>query len=177
MAQRVIFTVGHSTRALDDLLALIKARNVDALIDVRRVPASRRHPQFNRDVLAQRLAMVGIAYTWIAELGGRRAPRPDSHNTIWRNGSFRGYADYMETPAFRAAIERLEWIAAERTAAILCAEALWSRCHRSLIADCLTARGRSVAHIVDSTATEAHRYTKPARIIDGALSYAESRLI
>jgi uncharacterized protein (DUF488 family) len=177
MTQGVILTVGHSTHALDDFLALLNAHRVEALADVRRFPASRRYPHFNRDVLAERLAAVGIAYTWIAELGGRRAPRPDSHNTSWRNRSFRGYADYMETPAFRAAIERLEAIAAEKTAAILCAEALWWRCHRSLIADYLTARDRSVAHILDASTAEPHRYTKPARIVDGALSYAESRLI
>ena len=173
----MIFTIGHSTRTLEELIGILHAHAVRGVIDVRRFPASRRYPHFNREALAADLACAGIGYEWLPDLGGRRNARPDSHNTRWRNASFRGYADYMETPAFRAAMGRLEAIAAERPAAILCAEAVWWRCHRSLIADFLTARGAAVSHIVDAQRLEPHRYTEPARIVDGKLSYVEDRLI
>lgn len=173
----MIFTLGHSTRTLDEFLALLRAHGVNAVLDVRRFPASRRYPYFNREALAAALDAEGIEYHWLPELGGRRAPRPDSHNTAWRNASFRGYADYMETPAFREGINRLEAIAAGRNAAILCAEAVWWRCHRSLIADDLRSRGFDVRHIIDAHKTEPHAYTSPARIVDGRLTYAEERLI
>jgi uncharacterized protein (DUF488 family) len=173
----MIFTIGHSTRSLDELVDILKVHAVRCVVDVRRFPASRRHPHFNRVELAAELAKQGIGYEWFPDLGGRRAARPDSHNTRWRNASFRGYADYMETVAFRNAIERVETIAAGRSVAIMCAESLWWRCHRSLIADYLTASGTAVSHIVDARKTEPHRYTEPARIVDGRLSYAEDRLI
>lgn len=173
----MIFTIGHSTRTLQEFIEILKAHAVHGVIDVRRFAASRRHPHFNREALAAGLARAGIGYEWLPDLGGRRNARPDSHNTRWRNASFRGYADYMETPAFDDAIARLEAIAADRTAAIMCAESLWWRCHRALIADYLTARGTAVSHIVDARKIEPHRYTEPARIVDGKLSYAEDQLV
>lgn len=172
-----IFTIGHSTHSLETFIEMLRAHEVQNVIDVRRYPASRRHPHFNRESLAGALAQFGIGYEWLSDLGGRRTARPDSHNTRWRDASFRGYADYMETPAFHAAAERLAAAAAQRTSAIMCAEALWWRCHRSLIADYLTARAATVAHIVDARKVEPHHYTAPARIVDGRLSYAEDRLI
>jgi uncharacterized protein (DUF488 family) len=172
-----ILTVGHSTRTLEEFIEILGAHMVHCVIDVRRFPASRRHPHFNREALAAELVKRGIEYEWLPDLGGRRAARPDSRNTRWRNASFRGYADYMETLAFDVAIERLEAIAAKGTTAILCAEAVWWRCHRSLIADYLLARGAAVSHIVDVHKITPHRYTEPAQVVDGKLSYVENRLI
>lgn len=173
----MVLTVGHSTRTLADFLGLLQAHCVRYVADVRRFPASRRYPHFDREALGVALARAGIGYVWMPDLGGRRTPRPDSRNTRWRNPSFRGYADYMETPAFREAIGRLEALAGVHLTAVMCAEAVWWRCHRSLIADYLTARGAAVRHIVDRQKTEPHRYTEPARVVEGKLSYAEERLI
>lgn len=173
----MIFTIGHSTHPLEEFIQILNAHAVRAILDVRRFPASRRHPHFNRDALAAELAKRDVRYEWLPDLGGRRAARPDSHNTRWRNASFRGYADYMETPEFGEAIARLQTLAAARMSAIMCAESLWWRCHRALIADYLTVRGLAVFHIVDARKIEAHRCTEPARIVDGRLSYGEDRLI
>lgn len=141
------------------------------LADVRRYPASRTQPQFNRDTLAQALAAAGIAYTWHEALGGRRRARPDSPNTRWRNSSFRGYADYMETPAFAAAFQRLVIEADAQCTALMCAELLWWRCHRSLLADALQAGGRPVGHIGPEGALIAHPYTGAAWLDGGRLRY------
>jgi uncharacterized protein (DUF488 family) len=173
----MIFTIGHSTHSLEAFIDTLTSHGVRGIIDVRRFPMSRRHPHFNREALAAELAKRDIAYDWLLDLGGRRAARPDSHNTRWRNASFRGYADYMETPSFIEAVARLETSAAARPSAIMCAEALWWRCHRSLIADYLTAHGADVRHIVDAHKAEPHRYSEAARIVDGRLSYAEDRLL
>ena len=173
----IVLTIGHSTRTLDAFLDALRAHGIQRVADVRRFPASRRHPHFNREALGPALARAGIEYEWLPALGGRRPPRPDSRNTRWRNSSFRGYADYMETAEFQDAIERLAAIAQRGATAVMCAEALWWRCHRSLIADYLTARGIAVAHITGAPQPEPHRYTEPARIIDGKLSYTEDRLI
>jgi uncharacterized protein (DUF488 family) len=167
-----VWTVGHSTRTLDEFLELLTANDIEALADVRRFPASRKHPHFNQDALRDSLSGIGVEYVPLPELGGRRRPRPDSHNTVWRNESFRGYADYMETEGFRAGIKRLLELARRRRTAVMCAEAVWWRCHRSLIADYLKAGGVCVRHILDGTTTEIHSYTSAARIRDGRLSYS-----
>lgn len=138
---------------------------------MRSFPSSKRLPQFNQRELYQSLAAAGIEYIHIRELGGRRRARKDSQNTAWQNAGFRGYADYMETEAFRAGIERLLEMARSDRTAIMCAEAVWWRCHRSLIADYLKSKGVVVTHILSATKTEPHPYTSPARIIDGELSY------
>src|SRR6185295_8246212 len=130
-----VFTIGHSTRAIEELLELLAEHGVRVLVDVRRYPASRRHPQFSREALAASLARAGIEYVHEPDLGGRRAARPDSQHTAWRVEAFRGYADHMETPEFKAALERLQRRAAETPTAILCAEAVPWRCHRRLISD------------------------------------------
>jgi uncharacterized protein (DUF488 family) len=167
-----VWTVGHSTRTLDEFLELLTANDIEALADVRRFPASRKHPHFNQDALRDSLSGIGVEYVPLPELGGRRRPRPDSHNTVWRNESFRGYADYMETEGFRAGIKRLLELARRRRTAVMCAEAVWWRCHRSLIADYLKAGGVCVRHILDGTTTEIHPYTSAARVRDGRLSYS-----
>lgn len=132
---------------------------------------SRRYPQFNRDALAETLRGSGIEYTHKANLGGRRTARPDSHNTAWRNAQFRGYADHMETDDFKNGVRELLELASSKRVAVMCAEAVWWRCHRSLIADYLKAEGHEVIHIIDEKKTEEHPFTSAARIIDGRLSY------
>src|SRR5215471_1696867 len=173
-----IWTIGHSTRTIDDFISLLKANGIKLLLDVRSLPGSKRYPQFNKEALADSLGKAGIRYEHFPELGGRRKPTGDSQNTAWRNASFRGYADYMATEEFLKGVERLLDLAAEvgRTA-IMCAEAVWWRCHRSLISDYLKARGIEVMHILNANKTEAHPYTSAARIVNGKLSYAENALL
>jgi uncharacterized protein (DUF488 family) len=162
-----IWTVGHSTRPIDEFLALLDAHHVRRLADVRTVPRSKRHPQFNTDQLSQSLRDSGREYLHIARLGGLRHPRRDSTNLGWQNESFRGYADYMQTEAFEEGIRELEAFAVEPTA-IMCAEAVWWRCHRQLIADALVARGVGVRHILSAAPAEPHRLTSFA-MVDGRL--------
>jgi uncharacterized protein (DUF488 family) len=166
-----IWTVGHSTRAIDEFISLIQANDIKLLADVRSLPGSRHYPQFNREMLAGSLGKAGIHYEHFPELGGRRKPRSDSRNRAWRNASFRGYADYMETEEFRKGVERLLDLAAGAgPTAIMCAEAVWWRCHRSLISDYLKAADIEVMHILDANKVEPHPYTSAARIVNGKLS-------
>jgi len=167
-----IWTIGHSTRTLDEFLGLLRAHGIAAVADVRRFPASRRYPHFNEGELSRSLAGAGVEYVPMPELGGRRKTRPDSHNTSWRNESFRGYADYMETPQFREGMVRLLSLAERKRTAILCSEAVWWRCHRALISDDLKAAGVVVEHIVGPNSSDIHPYTSAAHIVDGRLSYA-----
>jgi uncharacterized protein (DUF488 family) len=173
-----IWTIGHSTRAIDDFISLLKENEINLFADVRAWPGAKRYPHFNKDALAESLSAHGIHYEHFPELGGKRKSKPDSRNTAWRNASFRGYADYMETEQFQKGIERLLDIAAEagRTA-IMCAEAVWWRCHRALIADYLKADGIEIRHIIDANKTEPHPYTSAARIVNGELSYAAESLL
>lgn len=166
-----VWTIGHSSRTLDAFLSLLAANRIEAIADVRRHAGSRKHPHFNPDALREALSGVGIGYVAFPELGGRRRPRADSGNTLWRNESFRGYADYMETEEFRAGVERLLALARGRRTAVLCAEAVWWRCHRALIADDLKARGVCVRHIVHAGESTIHPYTSAARVKEGAVSY------
>lgn len=168
-----VWTIGHSTRTIETFIEALTSHGIQALADVRRFPGSRRYPHFNQTPLAESLAVAGIAYHHLPELGGRREPRPDSPNLAWRNAAFRGYADYMDTDAFRAGIERLLEIARHRPAAMMCAEAVWWRCHRALIADYLKSNGVEVIHIADASRSEPHPYTSAAKIVDGKLSYSE----
>jgi uncharacterized protein (DUF488 family) len=161
--QQTVWTVGHSTRPLSVFLELLAENGIGILVDVRRFPGSRRHPQFGQDALRESLASVGIEYVHQEELGGHRKARPDSRNTEWRNVSFRGYADYMETEEFKAGIERLLDFAKREPTAIMCAEAVWWRCHRGLIADDLKSQGIAVWHIMDKGKCELHPYTPVAR--------------
>ena len=167
-----IWTIGHSTREIDIFISLLEANGIKLVVDVRKLPGSKRYPQFNKDALAASLNERGITYEHFPELGGRRRSKPDSRNIAWRNASFRGYADYMETEEFRNAAERLVDLANEiRPAVIMCAEAVWWRCHRALIADYLKARGVEVTHIIDLGKTELHPFTSAARVVNGELSY------
>ena len=175
MGPAAIWTIGHSTRRLEEFLGLIRAERIELLADVRRYPASRMHPHFNAAALALSLTAAGLRYEAYPELGGRRSPRVDSTNTRWRTASFRGYADYMETPAFNAALARLMADATESRTAIMCAEAPWWRCHRALIADALKARGVEVLHIMGEGKLIVHPYTSAASVVDGELYYGPSR--
>lgn len=166
-----ILTIGHSTRSADELIALLRARGADLLADVRSVPRSRHNPQFNQDALPQTLAPAGIGYRHFKDLGGLRKPRPDSLNDGWKNASFRGYADYMQTPEFEAALGRLLELAGAHHVAIMCAEAVPWRCHRSLIADMLTARGFEVAHIIGKGEPQPHRLTSFAVVEGDCITY------
>lgn len=167
----MIWTIGHSTHTIEQFIALLTAHAIGAVADVRLLPGSKRYPQFNAETLAESLRAADIRYEHFRELGGRRKPRPDSRNTAWRNESFRGYADYMETHEFGEAIGKLLDLANATPTAIMCAEAVWWRCHRALISDYLKVRGHEVLHIVSATKTEPHPFTSAARVIDGELSY------
>jgi uncharacterized protein (DUF488 family) len=159
-----IFTVGHSTRAIDDFVALLEAHGVNVLVDVRTVTRSRHNPQFNRETLPESLGRVGIDYMHLAELGGLRRPHPNSTNTGWRNLSFRGFADYMETPEFEKGLACLMNEAKTRSVAAMCAEAVPWRCHRTLIADALVARGMQVFEISSITRAQPHIMTSFAQV-------------
>jgi len=167
-----IWTIGHSTRTLEEFLGLLVEYRIEAIADVRRFPGSRRYPYFASDALAASLPTHGIAYQWMPRLGGRRKVQPGSPNTAWRNASFQGYADYIATTEFAEGLAELLALAANQRTAMMCAEAVWWRCHRSIIADVLKLRGIEVIHIIDATHTTVHPYTSPARIMDGRLSYA-----
>jgi uncharacterized protein (DUF488 family) len=165
------WTIGHSTRTLADFSDALRSRRIEGLADVRAMPGSRRYPHFDKEELAPALGSEGIAYEHFPDLGGRRKPQPDSRNLAWRNAAFRGYADYMDTPEFAHAMSRLTTLASRQRTAIMCAEAVWWRCHRSLISDLLKAWGWTVIHILDAKKTQDHPFTSAARLVDGVLSY------
>lgn len=165
-----VFTIGHSTRAWPELLALLQEAGVERLVDVRRFPQSRRHPQFGHEALAAALAQAGLGYLHEEDLGGHRPPRPDSDNGGWRNDALRGYADHMDGAPFRAALERL--LAEPRRTVVMCAEADPRRCHRQLLADALLSRGRAVTHLLGPGLREPHVLHPLARVdAQGRLRY------
>jgi uncharacterized protein (DUF488 family) len=169
----IVHTIGHSTRSMEALADLLREAGVDLVADVRRFPRSRRHPHFNAEALGPALEKIGIGYRHLAELGGRRdarAAEAPSRNTLWREAAFRAYADYAETAEFRASFEALLGLAGEHRAAIMCAEAVWWRCHRRIIADHLLARGVEVRHILGPGKIE------PASLTPGALVEGDGRL-
>ena len=173
-----IWTIGHSTRGIDEFISLLNENQIKLLVDVRAFPGSKRYPQFNKEALAASLSAHGIRYEHFPELGGKRKSKPDSRNTAWRNASFRGYADYMETEQFQRGIERLLDVSRlDGATAIMCAEAVWWRCHRSLIADYLKARGFEVLHILGANKVEPHPNTSAARILNGELTYQPESLL
>ncbi len=172
----VVHTLGHSTLAPEDFLDLLRAHGLEVVADVRRFPASRRHPHFAREALAEALARAGLDYAWLPALGGRRRGRPDSPHVAWRSASFRAYADHVETPEFRAGLEELLAIAGARRVAILCAEAVPWRCHRQLIADALLVRGVEVRHVLGARQSEPHRLTPFARLAGDRLVYDRGQL-
>ncbi|MEP6822582.1 MAG: DUF488 domain-containing protein [Chthoniobacterales bacterium] len=173
-----LWTIGHSTRPIEVFLDLLTANRIELVADVRLLPGSKRYPHFNREALPASLVSRQIGYEHFPELGGRRKTRPDSPNTAWRNLSFRGYADHMETEEFRDGIARLlELAAATGPTALMCAEAVWWRCHRRLIADYLKVRGHKILHLIGEKKTQPHPYTSAAEIIDGRLSYSVPTLL
>jgi uncharacterized protein (DUF488 family) len=168
---QTIWTIGHSTHAFEAFLALLAEYRIEAVADVRRFPGSRRHPHFASEALASALPAHGIAYQWIPKLGGRRKVQPGSPNTAWRNASFQGYADYTATAEFAEGLADLLTLAANKRTAMMCAEVLWWRCHRSIVADVLKLRGIEVIHILDATHASEHPYTSAAHVENGRLSY------
>jgi len=169
-----IFTIGHSTRSFDDFRKLLSTYRVTILIDVRSFPRSFKNPQFNKDVIGLELSKDQIQYVWLETLGGRRKGLGNSsRNTCWKNKSFKNYADYMETSQFREGIEQLLQLGQSGTIALMCAESLYWRCHRSMIADFLLSKGIEATHIFDVRHVQQHRYTGCARIVDGELTYHE----
>jgi uncharacterized protein (DUF488 family) len=176
MKRPCIFTVGHSTRSIEEFVELLRAHGVKGIVDIRSIPRSRHNPQFNTDVLEHFLQHEHMSYKHIQELGGLRHARKDSLNLGWRNTSFRGFADYMATPEFSEGLEALVKIANARETAMMCAEAVPWRCHRSLIADALTKKGWIVRDIMSRTVAARHRLTPFLKIRKGQLIYPEESL-
>lgn len=169
----ILYTIGHSTHDINTFVAMLQSFAIQTLADIRRLPGSRKYPQFNQDNLAQTLALAGIAYVYLADLGGRRRMNRASHNTRWRNASFQAYADHMETEVFERGIDALTALAKETATALMCAEAVWWRCHRSLISDCLKARGWTILHITGIGKAKEHPYISPAIIVGDKVVYTE----
>ena len=168
-----IFTIGHSTRDLDEFIAMLQSFDIETLVDVRSFPGSRKYPQFNKENLIESLSAEKIKYLHRLGLGGRRKVDKESKNTRWRNDSFRAYADYMETDDFKNAVNELEEIASQSITAIMCSEAVWWRCHRSMISDYLKAKGWTVLHIMAWNKADEHPYTQPALIVGENVFYCD----
>ena len=168
-----IWTIGHSTRSLDEFIAMLHSFNIQLLVDIRSFPGSRKFPQFNKGNLEKSLPENKIEYLHLENLGGRRKAKAFSKNTSWRNASFMGYADYMETEAFKEGLEALKKMALDKRTAMMCSEAVWWRCHRSMVSDDLKAQDWQVMHIMSKAKAQEHPYTQPAKIVDGKLSYRE----
>ena len=166
-----VWTIGHSTRSIEDFIAVLQHYRIEAVADVRRFPGSRRLPQFGTEALKSSLQKHAIEYLLITELGGRRRPAADSVNVAWRNTSFRGYADHVASQEFSVGLERLRTLASERRTSMMCAEVLWWRCHRSLVSDVLMVSGTNVLHIQDEKHIAEHPFTRPARLYQGTLTY------
>jgi uncharacterized protein (DUF488 family) len=172
-----LYTIGHSTRSLDELISVLKAHDIKTLIDIRAFPVSRRLPHFNRESLEVALSGAGIGYLWMPALGGyRKKIRDDSPNTGLRNASFRNYADYMLTPPFEAAIAELVRTGEQAPTAYMCAERMWFQCHRMLVSDWLSAHGHTVLHIESEAPPKPHRLTPEARLLGGQLIYGVQTL-
>jgi uncharacterized protein (DUF488 family) len=171
-----VLTVGHSTRPIEEFIDLLKSHGVQRVIDVRTVPRSRHNPQFNREALGPSLRAAGIGYTHLKKLGGLRHAKADSINQGWRNASFRGYADYMQTPDFEAGIERAMKLAKTKSCALMCAEAVPWRCHRSLIADALAVRRVPVEHIMSRSSMQPHKITPFARVRGIRITYPDETI-
>ena len=171
MTPQAVWTIGHSTRPIEVVLAVLASHEIEVIADVRRFPGSRRHPQFGAEALEHSLAGHGIGYRWLPALGGRRRPDDGSPNTGWRHPAFRAYADHIAGEEFAEGLFELLVLAGGLRTAIMCSETLWWRCHRRLIADVLTSLDFSVVHIHDATKAEPHRLVAPARIERGMLTY------
>lgn len=172
----IIYTIGHSTHSLEEFIEMLKSFNIEVLADVRRFASSKRYPWFSKENLEKVLPENKIEYIHFEALGGRRKVQPNSVNSRWKNESFRGYADYMQTEEFTKAIEKLETIARLKRTAFMCSEAVWWSCHRSMISDYLKAKGWDVEHIMKIGKSEEHPYTTPARISNGQVFYSDASL-
>lgn len=172
-----IYTIGHSTRSLVEFLNMLHSFDIKILCDIRSLPGSRKFPQFNKENLKTSVEEAGIQYIHLSELGGRRKVKKDSKNNRWNNDSFRGYADYMESEAFENGIVQLEHLAIEKPTAYMCSEAVWWRCHRSMVSDFLKAKDWTVLHIMAIAKVQEHAYTAPARIVDGHVFYSDENQI
>jgi uncharacterized protein (DUF488 family) len=168
---KIIWTIGHSTRSPEKFNEILLSFRIELVADVRSYPGSRKFPQFNKEALQISLPEHNIQYVHLTDLGGRRKADPGSKNTGWRHPAFRGYADYMETGAFRDAIQVLMKNSLKLRTAFMCSEAVWWRCHRSMISDYLKLQGWKVMHIMDAGKAEEHPYTSPAKIVNGKLNY------
>lgn len=171
LKRKLIYTVGHSTRTFEAFVAILDSFEIQFLADIRTFPGSKRYPHFNKESLQNELAAHGIIYEHFPGLGGRRKAIPGSRNLAWKNEAFRGYADHMETAAFLDEIDKLGEIASRHTSVYMCSEAVWWRCHRSLLSDHLKWKGWEVLHIMDKNKSVEHPYTSPAKIINGRLNY------
>ena len=171
---KTLYTIGHSTHSLEYFIDELKSFDIGCVVDVRSLPGSNKYPQFNSQNLAVELPLQGIDYQRIEELGGRRRVHKDSPHTVWRNTSFRAYADHMDTPLFLKGIELLSQIASAKPTAIMCAEAVWWRCHRSMVADYMKSIGWEVIHITGVSKSTPHPFTSAASIIGGKLHYGNS---
>ena len=173
--EKKIWTIGHSTRSLEEFVELLRAFDIIQLVDIRNYPGSKRYLHFNKEALELTMPQNGISYIHLKDLGGRRNPKTGSVNIAWRNSAFRGYADYMETEGFQRSVEELELLASKNKVAFMCSEAVWWSCHRSLVSDYLKFKGWIVVHIMSVNKSEEHPYTKPARIEDNKLVYTLSQ--
>lgn len=168
-----IYTIGHSTHSMQEFLDMLHSFGILTLVDIRSLPGSRKFPHFDKEILSAALAENAINYIHMTGLGGRRKAKKDSKNTRWNNISFRGYADYMETTEFHAAVEQLKAVASERPTAFMCSEAVWWRCHRSMVSDFLMAQQWRVVHIMATGKSQDHKYTAPAIVEDGKVFYSD----
>lgn len=174
--EHIIYTIGHSTHSWEDFLSMLKSFDIRVLVDIRTFPGSRKFPQFDQENMIKELPENGIQYLHMKELGGRRKPKKDSKNDRWRNTSFRGYADYMETAEFKNAVGKLKGIASANRTAYMCSEAVWWRCHRALVSDFLKVEGWNVQHIMATGKSQEHPYTSPAIVVDGEIYYSDRTL-
>jgi uncharacterized protein (DUF488 family) len=173
---QTVFTIGHSTRPITDFIDLLKSHAITQLVDIRTIPKSRHNPQFNQTELQKSLEKVGIRYVYLEELGGLRPPTKSTTNDAWHNTSFRNYADYMQSDAFKSGVEELIKLSGDKTTAIMCAEAVPWRCHRSLVSDALVVRKIPVREIIGSGSAREHNLT-PFAVVDGTnITYPKSAL-
>ncbi|MEB2188161.1 DUF488 domain-containing protein [Xanthomonas campestris pv. campestris] len=170
-APSTVWTIGHSTRSWEAFVALLRVHRIEAVVDVRRFPGSRRYPWFASEVMASALAEIGLAYVWLPQLGGRRRAQPGSPNGAWRNAAFQGYADHMSSAEFQQAFAQVTTLAASTRSALMCAEALWWQCHRRLISDLLVHRGHAVLHVMSEKPAQPHQLTPGAQVAGADLIY------
>ncbi|MGV7211102.1 DUF488 family protein [Oxalobacteraceae bacterium A2-2] len=176
MTQELVCTIGHSNRSIEDFIALLRENGIACLLDIRTVPKSRHNPQFGQDQLPASLAAAGIEYRYLRGLGGLRRPRPDTPNAGWRNESFRGYADYMQTEEFARNVDTVVELGRQKACALMCAEAVPWRCHRSLVADALLVRGVLVDDIIDDRQRKPHKLTPFAQVDGLRISYPPEQM-